>query len=231
LRTPSKQPVSAGAVARLVDVLIHDARNALSTAEANLTFVHESLPEAPEDVGDAIGDVVSSAHRVREALDDIALVARLHAGTIEPHRVRVGVRAVFESVARRLEHDARDRRVTLTYDAREPIAVDADAALFRRGLEIAMDAALARAQDGGVVLVRAQRGTIEVVTDGAALEAPPEALFDDAGAPRPALVNGGGATIRAFLLRAIVEAHGGTLKVTRSAVLLAFPASPSAGDE
>lgn len=199
-------------LSRLVDVLIHDARNALSTAEANLSFVREAMGEAPDDLGDAIVDVVDSTHRVRETLDDIALVTKIHTGALAPRPAGMAVRGLFDSVARSLEHAARGRKLELTYDAKESVALEADPSLFRRAFEIAVEAGLGLAREGTKVVVRASRGErtkIEVLVRGETFVVP-EAIYGDTGALMPDVLHG--AAIRAYLLRAIVEAHGGTVE-------------------
>jgi signal transduction histidine kinase len=165
---------------------------------------------------------------VRETLEDVLLVAQIHAGQVKPHRMRVGVRAVFEATARQLEHAARDRGVTIAYEAKDAVVVDADGVLFRRALEIAIASVFAQVADGAAIVVRAQRGArvvIELLSNVPAFTAElvSAQLFDDAGMPTAALTTSGGAAIRYSLLRALVEAHGGAL-VSGPTLRLEFPA-------
>jgi K+-sensing histidine kinase KdpD len=196
----------------LVGMVVHDARNALSAAVANVEFAARALPGDTAMVVDALADAEDALRRMRTLLDDVVTVAQLDG--MVPQRSSIELGALVDEVFQEEARAAQLREVGLKYEAPRHVPIVGDRTLVRRTLSIALESSLARASRESDVIVRAStengQAFVDFITDA---PAPPKGtaatMFDEHGQQVAAQAGFGNVGVRLYLLRRIVEAHGG----------------------
>ena len=202
---------------RFVADASHELRTPLSTIRTNAEFLRERPDASAGDRADAIADVVSEAERMSRLVDGLLVLARADAG-VAVERRPVDLRAVAAEEARRARapgrarDDAQDVRVTAPRSA----LVSGDPEALGRAVRILLDNAF---RHGGppvdvTVGTRDGRVLLEVRDAGPGLpRGSEERIFERFYRADPAR-SGEGTGLGLSIARAIVEAHGGTIRAT-----------------
>jgi len=200
---------------RFVADASHELRTPLSTIRTNAEFLRERPDAAAGDRAEAIADVVSEAERMSRLVDGLLVLARADAG-VAIERRPIDVRAVATGEARRFRPVGRARddteRVHVTAAGSALVSGDADA--LGRAIRALLDNAFRHGSPpvGITVTSRDGRVQLEVRDAGPGLPAGSEArVFDRFYRADPAR-SGEGTGIGLSIVRAIAEAHGGTIR-------------------
>jgi signal transduction histidine kinase len=191
----------------------HELRSPLTVIRASVTDLRRHPDEPVAAVGTAVEDIDAEAAHLAALVDDLLLLARTDAGTLELQVARVDLADVAVEAVGPLATVATARGVTLQAEPL-PAPVDGDALRLRQLVTILVDNALAHASGGGAVLVRvrpeAGAAVLTVDDDGPGIrDEDRERVFerfwraDDAPS--------GGTGLGLAIARWIVERHGGRI--------------------
>lgn len=217
-RLQSSQADLAAALAaqqRFVADASHELRTPLSTIRTNAEFLRERPDAAANDRADAVADVVSEAERMSRLVDGLLVLARADAG-VAVERRPVDLRAVATEEARRLRAPGRVRDepqgVQVTAQGSALVSGDADA--LGRAIRILLDNAFVHGGPPVGIAVTKREGRIhlEVRDSGPGLpKGSEERIFERFYRADPSR-SGEGTGLGLSIARAIVEAHGGTIR-------------------
>jgi signal transduction histidine kinase len=194
----------------------HELRTPLTVIRASVTDLQRNRDEPVATVGAALEDIDAETTHLTALVDDLLLLARTDAGTLELERAPVDLADVAAEAAGSLAGVASERGVTVVADPL-PAQVEGDALRLRQLVTILVDNAVAHTPAGGgvAVRVRPESGWAVLVVED---EGP--GIRDD-DLPRvferfwraddaPAGGTGLGLAIAAW----IVERHGGRIAAT-----------------
>jgi two-component system OmpR family sensor kinase len=204
---------------RFVADASHELRTPLSTIRTNAEFLRERPDAALTDRASALADIVAEAERMSGLVDGLLVLARADAG-VAVERRPVDLRAVASEEVRRLL--PRDRGAAGTPNGPPDIRVDAQGAalasgdpeLLGRAIRILLDNALRHGRPPVIVTVLTADARVRVAVRDAGSGLPPgseERVFERFYRADPAR-SGAGSGLGLSIARAIVEAHGGTLR-------------------
>ena len=217
-RLQSAQAELAAALAaqqRFVADASHELRTPLSTIRTNAEFLRERPDATAADRADAIADVVSEAERMSRLVDGLLVLARADAG-VAVERRPVDLRAIATEEARRARPPGRTRDETQDVQvvAQGSALVSGDPEALGRAVRILLDNAFRHGKPPVVVTVskRDSRVHLEVRDAGSGLpQGSEERVFERFYRADPAR-SGEGTGLGLSIARAIVEAHGGTIR-------------------
>ena len=202
---------------RFVADASHELRTPLSTIRTNAEFLRGRPDAAGADRDAAVGDIVAEAERMSRLVDGLLVLARADAG-VAIERRPVDLRAIAtEEVRRLLPHGraaAADPTPEVRIDARGAALVSGDPELLGRAIRILLDNALRHGRPPVVVTVATADGRVTLAVRDAGAGVPPgseERVFERfhrADAAR----SGEGSGLGLSIARAIIEAHGGTIR-------------------
>ena len=200
---------------RFVADASHELRTPLSTIRTNAEFLRERPDATAADRADAIADVVSEAERMSRLIDGLLVLARADAG-VAVERRPVDLRAVATEEARRARPPgrARDETQDVQVVAPESALVSGDPEALGRTVRILLDNAFRHGKPPMVVTVSKRDGRVllEVRDSGPGLpHGSEERIFERFYRADPAR-SGEGTGLGLSIARAIVEAHGGTIR-------------------
>ena len=193
----------------------HELRTPLTVIRASVTDLRRNQDQPVAAVGAALEDIDVEATHLTALVDDLLLLARTDAGTIETERVPVDLADVAVEAAGTLAAMAAQRGVTVVVEPL-PAEVEGDALRLRQLVTILVDNAVAHgpAGSGVAVQVRPEDGmaVLTVDDDGPGIrEDERERVFERFwradGAPA------GGTGLGLAIARWIVERHGGRIGV------------------
>jgi signal transduction histidine kinase len=219
-RLQSAQADLAAALAaqqRFVADASHELRTPLSTIRTNAEFLRERPDAAAGDRNDAIADIVSEAERMSRLVDGLLVLARADAG-IAIERKPVDLRAVAAEEARRVRPPGRApdeaRDVAVAADGSALVSGDADA--LGRAIRVVLDNALRHGRPPVAMAITKRDGRIQLAIRDAGPGFPSgsgERLFERFYRADPAR-SGEGTGLGLSIARAIIEAHGGTIRAS-----------------
>jgi len=191
----------------------HELRTPLTVIRASVTDLRRNPAEPVGSVGTAIDDIDAETTHLAALVDDLLLLARTDAGTLELERAPMDLADIAVEASGSLTTMAADRGVAVVVDPL-PAVVVGDPLRLRQLVTILVDNAVAHTPAGGSVTVRVRaEGTAAVLTvEDAGPGIRPEDLprvferfwrADDA----PVGGTGLGLAIAAW----IVERHGGRI--------------------
>ena len=234
-RLQSVQADLAAALAaqqRFVADASHELRTPLATIRTNAEFLRERPDAAAGDRSDALADVVSEAERMSRLVDGLLVLARADAG-VAVERRPVDLRAVATEEARRSRAPGRTREETQGAEVmtQGSALVSGDPEALGRAIRILIDNAFRHGRPPVVVTVTKSDGRVglEVRDGGPGLPTGSEQrIFERFYRADPAR-SGEGTGLGLSIARAIVEAHGGTIRATNAdgggaAVTIELPA-------
>jgi two-component system, OmpR family, sensor kinase len=219
-RLQSSQADLAAALAaqqRFVADASHELRTPLSTIRTNAEFLRERPEAAADDRAAAIADVVSEAERMSGLVDGLLVLARADAG-VAIQRRPVDLRAVAAEEARRVRPPgrARDDAQTVLVTAHGAALVSGDPEALGRSIRVLLDNAFRHGKPpvGITITEQDRRVRLEVRDAGPGLpNGSEERIFERFYRADPAR-SGEGTGLGLSIARAIVQAHGGTIRAT-----------------
>ena len=131
----------------------HELRTPLTVIRASVTDLRRNPAEPVGSVGTAIDDIDAETTHLAALVDDLLLLARTDAGTLELEQVPVDLADVAVEAAGSLTTMAADRGVAVVVDPL-PAVVVGDPLRLRQLVTILVDNAIAHTPAGGSVTVR-----------------------------------------------------------------------------
>lgn len=183
---------------RFLDTASHELRGPLAALRAELDLAL-ARPRSPAEMRAALVSASEETDRLTRLAEDLLVLSRARQGRLPVHRTPTSLRELVAAAERRWRPGAATADVRISADVADA-PVLADPARIRQALDNLLDNAVRHSPAGTVVTVRARSedGTAWItVTD----EGP--------GLPGGAAPTGAGLGLR--IVRAVAEAHGGTL--------------------
>lgn len=147
----------------------HELRTPLTVIRTSVTDLRRNQDQPVGAVGTALEDIDAETAHLAALVDDLLLLARTDAGTIEIDRAPVDLADVAAEAVGPLTAMAAERGVTLVADPL-PAEVDGDALRLRQLVKILVDNAVAHTPAGGSITVRVRpadgAGVLVVEDDG-----------------------------------------------------------------
>ena len=198
----------------------HELRTPLTSILANLEMLEEALareggPRDREAAGEIAGSALRSSRRMRRLVGDLLLLARADAGREAPQRP-VDVAAVVREAAGEAAPLASGDQVQLDLPA-EGAAVEGSADDLHRLVLNLIENALIHTPSGTPVIasVRSLGDEVELQVADRGPGVPAELrdhIFDRFAHGSPASAASGGSGLGLAIVRAVAEAHGGTVR-------------------
>jgi signal transduction histidine kinase len=234
-RLQSSQSDLAAALAaqqRFVADASHELRTPLSTIRTNAEFLGEKPDAAPVDRSAAIADIVTEAERMSRLVDGLLVLARADAGIAIEGRP-VDLRAVAAEEARRVRPPGRVREdgATVHVTADGSALVSGDAEALGRVIRSLLDNAFRHGKPPVGITVAKRDGAVSLEVRDAGPGLPKgseERIFERFYRADPSRT-GEGTGLGLAIARAIVQAHGGTIRASSAdaggtAVTIELPA-------
>lgn len=203
----------------LLSMVSHELKTPLTTIRSFIDVLESGLVVPGEPRYQELLTIADrQARRLQDMIENLLSSARVEAGGLAVIPRPVTLAGIVNTSVRSYEDDLRERGLSLTVDVPEDIRVLADVPKVVLALNNLLDNAIKFTSEGGVTIHAAVEGTQAVVsvTDtgiGIAPEVRPH-LFERFFQPQPLLTRStGGAGLGLVVVKAIVEAHGGTVFV------------------
>jgi two-component system sensor histidine kinase KdpD len=200
--------------ATLLSSVSHDLRTPLAAITGAASALRDEAAPPPALVHELASTVLDEAERLNRLVRNLLDMTRLESGTLEPRRDWHSLEEVVGSALARVERSANESCFTARVDPDLPL-VAIDAVLVEQALVNLLENALRHGGRAGQVDVTARRdgdhALVEVCDEGPGFPAEEaERIFEKfhraAGGP--------GAGLGLAIARAIVAAHGGTIRAT-----------------
>jgi two-component system sensor histidine kinase KdpD len=196
----------------LLSSVSHDLRTPLAAITGAASALREEPAPPPPVARELAATILDEAERLNRLVRNLLDMTRLESGTLEPRRDWHSLEEVVGSALARVERHAVEGRFTARVDPGLPL-VAIDAVLVEQALVNLLENALRHGGGDVRVDVTARRegdhAVVSVCDDGAGFPADEaERLFDKFHRAR----GGPGAGLGLAIARAIVTAHGGTIR-------------------
>lgn len=197
---------------RFVDDASHELRTPLAVLKTELELALRRS-RSREDLEAAVRSAAEEVDGLARLAEHLLLLARADHGLLATRKTSVDVSELIDVVGQGFAPKAQDRGVTLSRRTEPEIRIDGDAVLVRQAISNLVDNALEHTPRGGTVAVsvagRDSACAIAVSDTGPGFDA---ALLPRAFEP---FTHGdgrrGGAGLGLAIVRAVAEAHGGTV--------------------
>lgn len=195
--------------------LVHDLKTPL-IATGHLTHALTTLPLPDGERQEVGAQIQSETARLLALVQQMADAHRFERETVNVQTAPTDLRALLDSVARRVTPQAQARGLTLTVDGQGSGPVDAH--VLERAVVNLTENALRYARTR--VALRLTPLGLQVIDDGPGLDGPLDQLAQPFNA-QPTTIAGqqytaGTAGLGLFIARRITEAHGGALQYDRT---------------
>jgi two-component system sensor histidine kinase KdpD len=196
----------------LLSSVSHDLRTPLAAITGAASAVLDSLPPAAGLARELVSTVLEEADRLNRLVRNLLDMTRLESGTLEPRREWHSLEEVVGSAVARVERQAGERRLAVRVEPDVPL-VRIDAVLVEQAIVNLLENAIRHGAAAGCVSVSVTRqgenAQVEVSDDGRGFPpADAEKIFDKFYRA----AGGSGAGLGLAIVRAIVTAHGGTIR-------------------
>ena len=204
---------------RFVADASHELRTPLTTIRTNAEFLRERPDASAQDRAAALADVVAEAQRMSGLVDGLLVLARADAGVAVQKRP-LDLRAVAADEARRVRPRGRtlDETQDVQVTAHGAALVSGDPDALGRAVRILLDNAFRHGKPPvGIAITQEDRRVRLVVSDaGPGLpKGSEERIFERFYRADPAR-SGEGTGLGLSIVRAIVAAHGGTVRAANA---------------
>lgn len=208
----------------------HDLRTPLSALRAALEAIQDGVTPDPARY---LRSMQCDVEAMTALVDDLFLLARIDAGSLEMVRARVDLGEIVDEAVEALAPAAAAQAVELRLDAPGQALVEGNAAALGRVVRNLVDNAIRHSPAGAVVTIQVQQGertTVRVVDQGAGFPASfREVAFEHfSRSDRSRSRATGGAGLGLAIARGLVAAHGGEIWIDDSpggSVAFALPAA------
>jgi two-component system OmpR family sensor kinase len=198
----------------------HELRTPLTSIQANLELLQATGPGS-EDDGHALDSALASTRRMSGLVSDLLLLARADAGR-RVAQTDVDLATIAVGALEEIEPIAGDRRIRS--ELQRPLPLRGTPDELHRLIRNLLENAVRHTPDRTVVELTARRdgndALLEVLDDGPGLpDGMDEQVFDRfvrGGGPADTS-GGGGSGLGLAIVRAVAEAHGGSVEAGRSA--------------
>jgi signal transduction histidine kinase len=204
---------------RLQLLIVHDLKNPLSIVKINLALLLEEPDFDPAEREELVTESLGATDRLLVMLDDLAIIRRAEVAGMTLDVQELELRELLEPAAARAVKWGQSRGVTIAVPTMTGLT-RVDMPLTTRAVENILTNAVRYSPDRGEVRVEVMRQAthwrIIIENDGPAIpEKQIPALFEKYG--QVDVGSGqryGGRGLGLYMCRLVVEAHGGTVRVT-----------------
>jgi two-component system OmpR family sensor kinase len=200
---------------RFVDDASHELRTPLGILKMELDLAL-ARARTPAELEAVLQNASEETDRLVRLAEDLLVLARAERGKVRLTRADVSLGEVLGRSVASFENRARAAGVRLDLDVHEE-NVRADADRLRQAVENLLDNAIRHSASGGEIVVRAARvdGSVTITVEDDGPGFPPGFLdraFDPFARADPSSDRDGhGAGLGLAIVRAVAEAHGGTV--------------------
>lgn len=204
----------------LVAWVSHDLRSPLAGIRALAEALEDDVVDDPAL---AHADLRRHVDRMSRMVDDLLDLSRIHAGHVDRHREQVSLADVVSDVVASSRSVADAAGVALAATAEGPVLATVDPAYLTRAVDNLIGNAVRHTPNGGAVAVTLTErdGSAEIAVQDGCGGIPDEALprvfeagYRATSARTP--TEAGGAGLGLAIVRGVVEAHGGSVRVSNS---------------
>ena len=168
---------------------------------------------------DIIGSMLEEVNRLTSLVDNLLIISRADAGSLQLEMVRIPVMQLAREAALLFEVLVEEKALTLVVDGDESAAVRGDRLFLRQALVNLLHNAVKYSPVGGIIAVRVQRSTDKVIVEiedrgpGVPLE-DRQRIFDRFyRVDKARWRESGGAGLGLAITKWVVEAHRGEIEV------------------
>lgn len=205
-------------VSRFTADASHELRTPLTILRGELEAAVEQRPLAPE-LRETIGSALEETERLSRIVESLMAISRLDAGEARMERDILDLAELATSTTEQMRLLAEDKDIALRCESEEQVCIEGDRARLKQVIVNLVDNAIKYTPAGGLVGVKVRatnsRAMLEVNDNGVGI--PAEALphiferFYRVDKARSRQM--GGAGLGLSIIKAIVTAHGGQVRV------------------